>query len=1782
MTFKRVVRAVPIFSALTLALLACGDINVPRADDTGGGPLPGADTQPPDKPCEYGRDEQCDDGDMCTVDECLITEVCRHKPLENGCKIDGACYADGAIATGNACLYCDVAASKNTWTTTTCDDGKVCTRDECTASSGCVYLSDDALPCDDGIGCTTDDHCAAGVCTAAPCPCVADADCAGELVVGDCERAACESERCVVLADATKDGASCDDQDPCTTGDSCAAGACAGATLACVDAAKPCFDVTCSQGACSLVPKPVGAACNADSPCVKSATCSTGGNCLGSWDEAECGCTADSECDGVFPCSSGKCSSGSCTFAAQPGVCRIGDSCVEAGISHPSDACRLCAPSLAVDGWSLPDCDDQDPCTEDSCDVVAGCVHTSGGLCCENDAECASLKVAPCQKPSCVLGQCKPVADGAQDGQPCDDGLYCNSGELCSAGACSGGAPTECSGDGGCLVAGCDEDKDECTLTPSKDGDVCSDGDSCTEADACTDGACQGKPKDCASLSDGCREAACVDGECAVEILVGAPCDDENSCTSGDKCDPTGLCAGAWDLAVCGCQDDSACVGLSDACNAGQCNTVTGECYAEPTTGLACSDGAACTFDDACTGLGVCVGTPYTCVGSACQTALCDGTGLCKTELVPGTCRIEVDGTPRCFVAQDASPTSICLVCDPAVSPTTWTAAADGLTCGQAGGECENPGFCQFGACSSGVQPPGAPCGDQSSSACDGPNRCDANGTCLPAHLAAGAPCDDGDGTNILDACDGFGLCLGSKCSQDTQCVSPPTPCLSSPGACSLAAGECKYSPKGAGATCDDGQASTVGDQCDGAGTCVGQPPCTVGGCTSPPGPCDVAAGTCSASTGLCSYGAKAEGAACDDKNPFTLGDTCTKDRACVGIADTPPWLTSIEATRVAVGSTVPSIRIFAGEGRDPSEHIQVVNVSVVGSSNPAVLQVSDVAVSCTDQGAGCIGTLAVTGALSTIGTTVVTLEVFDGTSAVQSSFDIEITGCPPTTQTVTASAGVTVPTDCRRLDVKVWGGGGGAGGQEGGTTSSNLGGPGGGGGYSEASLSVSPGQIYQVAIGGGGAGGGCPSPVQGGGGPYPGGNATNSGPGGKGAGTGIGGAGGLSKSAGEDGGAGGYGGGGGGAGNKAGGGGGGATVFSGPAAPDLLIAGGGGGGGGADSPDLGGAGGGGCGVAGQGFTEGSDGGGGGGGGACVGQKTVAASGALPAQAPPSGAAIGGKSAAGGEGCAASSGGGGAAVLAFSSHDEDAGLVVDDASAFEGEVLTVPVRVKRLDAGQPVGFKWTIQGLSAREGKDFLPATGSVSMPVGSDTWSLPVITLGNGELDGLRLLEVRLTDVVNAAATDPIAIGFIGDDELCTAGQSVLDADGTVLLGMGSLYSDADADGYTGPKVPACVLLGHAPPSGFYDVPAAPPQLGWNAKVVDEVDVGKDPRPWSNDNSARLEAGYAYSNNLDQGQQTSFLRLSDWRFQVPSSAKVLGVRLHVQRSVAACAGGVVADATVRLVVGGALVGLEKADASPWPVSATYAAYGGPRDTWGLSLSAADVNSPSFGIAVSAASATQNCEARIYHAWVEVFLDDGEDCAPADATRWTSQPLYVDADSDLHHNSIVPSVCLGEALPAPYTTGHSRTSWGADCYDANSNVFPGQTASYAVQRGDGSFDYDCDGVATRTAAACDTCSCSLSGTCAAFTAGTCAKGAAQLAYNCSVLATTTCGASVAKGSCAARRLGLAPTCSALTVTIASGVGTHTTYCSSLYAGYGNRDGILSDDITYTASTCTCH
>jgi hypothetical protein len=70
---------------------------------------------------------------------------------------------------------------------------------------------------------------------------------------------------------------------------------------------------------------------------------------------------------------------------------------------------------------------------------------------------------------------------------------------------------------------------------------------------------------------------------------------------------------------------------------------------------------------------------------------------------------------------------------------------------------------------------------------------------------------------------------------------------------------------------------------------------------------------------------------------------------------------------------------------------------------------------------------------------------------------------------------------------------------------------------------------------------------------------------------------------------------------------------------------------------------------------------------------------------------------------------------------------------------------------------------------------------------------------------------------------------------------------------------------------------------------------------------------------------------------------------------------------------------------------------------------------------------------------------------------------------YADADKDGYGNPATPTSFSGACAPG-YVADKT------DCYDANASAHPGQTAYFTTQRGDGSFDYDCNGTADKNPA----------------------------------------------------------------------------------------------------------
>jgi len=232
-------------------------------------------------------------------------------------------------------------------------------------------------------------------------------------------------------------------------------------------------------------------------------------------------------------------------------------------------------------------CDDSNPCTEDECAPVVGCVH-------------------------------KPLSRVS-----CDDGNACTTNDVCDDGICTG-TPVDCNDWNYCTLDDCDP-KSGCTHKPLN-GIRCDDGNACTLNDACTDGKCTGAPLNC---DDGnpCTKDVCDQiAGCTHQLLNDVPCDDGNACTMNTMC-KNGICTGT----PVNCDD-------GNLCTADGCDPKTG-CIHKPANGLSCDDHNSCTTQDICTN-GVCTGRPVSCDdGNPCTKDECDPiSGCIHTPLTGVSC----------------------------------------------------------------------------------------------------------------------------------------------------------------------------------------------------------------------------------------------------------------------------------------------------------------------------------------------------------------------------------------------------------------------------------------------------------------------------------------------------------------------------------------------------------------------------------------------------------------------------------------------------------------------------------------------------------------------------------------------------------------------------------------------------------------------------------------------------------------------------------------------------------------------------------------------------------------------------------------------------------------------------------------------------------------------------------------------------------------------------------------------------------------------------------------
>ncbi|WP_375744727.1 putative metal-binding motif-containing protein [Corallococcus interemptor] len=191
-------------------------------------------------------------------------------------------------------------------------------------------------------------------------------------------------------------------------------------------------------------------------------------------------------------------------------------------------------------------------------------------------------------------------------------------------------------------------------------GNPCDDGNACTTGDRCEGSGLEAKcvptqTTTCTQPTGVCdARLACnpASGLCeAAESTVGKSCNDGNACTDGDQCGADGKCGGTART----CTTSEQCLARS-----GTCNPANGQCvFTQLPATTACQDPVACTTPDRCDGNGNCVGTPTTCTPPPCYRVKqqCTANTECEYEVdLNGTCTTSGGVPGVCSATAECSP----------------------------------------------------------------------------------------------------------------------------------------------------------------------------------------------------------------------------------------------------------------------------------------------------------------------------------------------------------------------------------------------------------------------------------------------------------------------------------------------------------------------------------------------------------------------------------------------------------------------------------------------------------------------------------------------------------------------------------------------------------------------------------------------------------------------------------------------------------------------------------------------------------------------------------------------------------------------------------------------------------------------------------------------------------------------------------------------------------------------------------------------------------------------
>lgn len=145
-------------------------------------------------------------------------------------------------------------------------------------------------------------------------------------------------------------------------------------------------------------------------------------------------------------------------------------------------------------------------------------------------------------------------------------------------------------------------------------------------------------------------------------------------------------------------------------------------------------------------------------------------------------------------------------------------------------------------------------------------------------------------------------------------------------------------------------------------------------------------------------------------------------------------------------------------------------------------------------------------------------------------------------------------------------------------------------------------------------------------------------------------------------------------------------------------------------------------------------------------------------------------------------------------------------------------------------------------------------------------------------------------------------------------------------------------------------------------PSQGPNNPATDAVDTSFGTLGWTN-----LGMTYTSNNQYSYPSTSSasyisayYLKVTNFGFSIPSGSIITGIVVEIERWTNSEVGYQAKDSRIRIIKGGTIQTTDLADTSTvWPNTDTYRTYGSSSELWGTTWTYTDINSSTFGVAIS-------------------------------------------------------------------------------------------------------------------------------------------------------------------------------------------------------------------------------